>query len=229
MDKAKQYYSPYVAFGNNPVNKYDPDGNTDLDPKMAKLILEGFTTALNIGAKTTAKRRLYEYHNPYDWKSFDISYRFDKIKTDAVRDRIHGFVSFKVNNIQIRHAHLTLENTKEGVTIDFIRFKPKPIAGLGAKYKSGAYVIEIYGNGKVQEGGDNILVGYIQIPVEFKEDFFKLQELYLSLVDGVTLEAILNDPKLSNDEKSRLKQYYESKGELTTEPLEVTDIEVKNP
>jgi hypothetical protein len=33
-DPMRQYWSPYIAFGNNPLNRIDPDGGTDNDIKI---------------------------------------------------------------------------------------------------------------------------------------------------------------------------------------------------
>jgi RHS repeat-associated protein len=45
-DPMRQYFSPYLAFGNNPISSVDPDGGNDLNAKQAKVLTNVFYKAI---------------------------------------------------------------------------------------------------------------------------------------------------------------------------------------
>jgi len=84
-DPFRQYWSPYVAFGNNPVSRVDPDGGMD-DP-VIDLTTESQTLALSEQFAVTATRLPFSFTNSsYD----DIVGFFLDLFTGGVRFTLFG-------------------------------------------------------------------------------------------------------------------------------------------
>jgi RHS repeat-associated protein len=200
-DPEGQYYSPYVAMGNDPVNKTDPRGSlVDPTPAQKQQIISAFSLALIQYIKNTAihdsKVRFPsadEDRNGITRGLIDnVRILIPMMSKESKMESYHGKVTFEVNGVKVTAIYNFNNSYLEGFNdITNIRIRK------GANWQGDSGTSIQFLGQSVNDGKDRgaRMVGFLL----FDDKNFELfnNEMH-GAVNGQFLELIKNDKRKSS-------------------------------